>query len=189
MNKLFQTVFFQARFRYVDVFIGGLRNFCLSLMGMKIGSGTYLPRINVTWPHKVTIGKFCKIENDVYFKHDGIWSENPSIEIGDNVFVGSYCEFNIRKGIKVGNNSLIASGCRFIDHDHGIALNELIRNQEGPESEILIGKNVWIGCNVVVLKGVLIDDGAIVAAGAVVTKNISINEIWGGVPARKIGNR
>ena len=84
---------------------------------------------------------------------------------------------------------MIASGCKFIDHDHGVNLIQLMRLQPGPEKSIDIGSNVWIGFNVIVLKGVTIHDGAIVAAGSVVTKDIGINEIWAGVPAKKIGER
>lgn len=32
-------------------------------------------------------------------------------------------------------------------------------------------------------------NGAVIAAGSVVNKNIAPNEIWGGVPAKKIGER
>jgi acetyltransferase-like isoleucine patch superfamily enzyme len=80
---------------------------------------------------------------------------------------------------------LIASDCRFIDHDHGLNKNELIKIQKGTEQEIIIGSNVWIGCNVTVLKGVHIGSGAVVAAGTVVTRSILPYEIWGGVPAKK----
>ena len=41
----------------------------------------------------------------------------------------------------------------------------------------------------IVLQGVKIGDGAVVAAGAVVTKDIPANEVWGGVPAKKIKDR
>jgi acetyltransferase-like isoleucine patch superfamily enzyme len=41
----------------------------------------------------------------------------------------------------------------------------------------------------VILKGVNIGRGAIVAAGSVVTKSIAPYEIWGGMPAKKIGTR
>jgi acetyltransferase-like isoleucine patch superfamily enzyme len=156
---------------------------------MHIGKETYLPKVFVTWPHKVSIGKNCHLEHHIYFKHDGIWSDGYSINIGDNVFIGSNCEFNIRKGITIGEDTLIASGCRFIDHDHGINRSDLMKIQNGVEKEIIIGSDVWIGCNVIVLKGVKIDDGAVVAAGAVVTKSIPPFEIWGGVPAKKIGER
>jgi len=64
-----------------------------------------------------------------------------------------------------------------------------MRSQAGPESEITIGSDVWLGCHVVVLKGVCIGDGAVVGAGAVVTKSVPEGEIWAGVPAVKIGTR
>lgn len=52
-----------------------------------------------------------------------------------------------------------------------------------------IGNDVWIGANVVILDGVTIGDGVIVAAGAVVKGDLEPYYIYGGVPARKIGER
>jgi acetyltransferase-like isoleucine patch superfamily enzyme len=161
----------------------------LKMRGMLIGEGTTMISPRISWPHKVRLGKRCLIEHGVIFKHDGIWSPDTSIRIGDDVFIGAGCEFNIRKGITIGDSSLIASGCRFVDHDHGIHSGLLMRTQAGPESEIAIGSDVWLGCHVVVLKGVCIGDGAVVGAGAVVTKSIPKGEIWAGVPAVKIGTR
>jgi acetyltransferase-like isoleucine patch superfamily enzyme len=65
----------------------------------------------------------------------------------------------------------------------------LMRLQRSIEKPIIIGNDVWIGANAVILKGVEIGDGAVVAAGAVVNKPIAAYEIWGGVPAKKIGQR
>lgn len=143
----------------------------------------------MTWPHKVKIGNECVIEHDVFFKHDGIYSPMKSIIIGNNTFIGNGCEFNITEKIEIGNDCLIASGCKFIDHDHGKDLKYLMRVQKCQESPIFIGDNVWIGVNVIVLKGVKISNGAIVAANAVVNSFIPENEIWAGVPAKKIGER
>ena len=42
---------------------------------MRVGSGTYLPRMAVTWPHQVEIGARCLLEADISFKFDGIWRE------------------------------------------------------------------------------------------------------------------
>lgn len=189
MSRLIQHSMFVFRSRYFNRFISWARKQWYMMAGMQVGKITVLPKLEVTWPHQVAIGDRCRLENGLYFKFDGIWKPGPAIRIKNNVFIGSGCEFNIRAGIVVGNDSLIASGCRFIDHDHGIALNELIGKQHGPEKEIIIGSDVWLGCNVVVLKGVHIGDGAVVAAGAVVTKSIPANEIWGGVPAKKLGSR
>jgi acetyltransferase-like isoleucine patch superfamily enzyme len=119
---------------------------------MKIGKGTCLPKIFVTWPHKISIGKNCRLEHHIYFHHDGIWSAGYSIEIGDNVFIGSGCEFNIICGVKIGKYSNIASGCKFIYHDHGYGMGKLIGSQPPVKKEIILEDDVWLGCNVVVLK-------------------------------------
>ena len=84
---------------------------------------------------------------------------------------------------------MIASGVRFIDHNHGIGAGSLIREQRGAEAAIEIGRDCWIGVNAVILKGVKINDGAIIGAGSVVTKSVPSLEIWAGVPAKRIGSR
>jgi UDP-3-O-[3-hydroxymyristoyl] glucosamine N-acyltransferase len=189
MGKFSQKGIFVLQLRVIDKLLFRLRNFRYQLLGMRLGNNTYLPKIYTTWPHQVSIGSNCLLERGTFFKFDGIWKPGPSIILGNNNFLGSHCEFNIKKRITVGNDCLIASGCKFIDHDHGISLNELMRKQHGPESEIIIGNNVWLGVNAVILKGITIGDGAIIAAGAVVTKSILPDEIWAGIPAKKIGHR
>jgi acetyltransferase-like isoleucine patch superfamily enzyme len=189
LKRIIHKFFFLFRFRIFYKFICISRKVIYKIQGMKIGSNTSLPKIHVTWPHQVSIGKKCIIENGVYFKYDGIWSDGPSIIIEDEVFIGSNCEFNSNCGIKIGKFSNIASGCRFIDHDHGIKSGERIGAQPTVMGKIILGRDVWLGVNVVVLKGVTIGDGAVVAAGAVVTKSIPAFEIWAGVPGKKIGER
>jgi acetyltransferase-like isoleucine patch superfamily enzyme len=165
------------------------RTLCFRLMGMRIGSGTLLPRINCPWPHQVRLGAKCRLEHDVYFHFDGQYSPGPSILIGDRTFLGAGCEFNVVKRVTLGESCLIAAGVRFVDHDHLIEGSGQLPPGSGRTEPIYIADNVWIGANAVVLRGVSIGQGAVVAAGAVVTKNIPPNEIWGGVPARKIGER
>jgi acetyltransferase-like isoleucine patch superfamily enzyme len=161
------------------------------MLGMQIGRGTLLPRVHVTWPHQVSLGADCRLEHDIFFKYDGIWAPGPSIVIGDRVFIGFGCEFNVRQRVEIGADCLIASGCKFIDHDHGTSALDVPMNQQtsGAEAAIILEEDVWLGGNVVVLKGVRIARGAIVAAAAVVTKDVGAFEIWGGIPARKIGLR
>jgi len=190
INYFLQQSLFVIRYRYLKKWINFLGTLWLRFGGMKIGKGSSLPiDIKVTWPHQVKLGNNCKLEHDIYFHYDGIYSKVPSICIGDNVFIGNNTEFNITDKITIGNNCLIAAGCRFIDHDHGIDKGNLIRVQKAPKQEIILGEDAWIGCNVVVLKRVKIGTGAVVAAGSIVNKNIPDYEIWGGVPAKKIGER
>lgn len=55
-------------------------------------------------------------------------------------------------------------------------------------SRILVADNVTIGAGAIVMAGVKIGSGAIVSAGAVVLKDTEIgpNEVWGGVPAKRL---
>ena len=186
--QVVHKIFFRLRLQFGIRPI--LRKFWWHLQGAHFGSGTGVPRLTITWPHQVSIGERCILEDDIFFKYDGYWQPGPSIQIGSGVFIGRGCEFNIRRRIEIGRDCLIASGCKFIDHDHEMAVGDLPMNKQPcPDGEIILGDDVWLGVNVVVLKGVTIGRGAVVGAGAVVTKSIPSYEIWAGIPARRIGER
>lgn len=159
------------------------------LRGLTIGQGTSLSSLKVTWPHQVQIGDDCTLEPDIYFKYDGSWHPGPSIRIGNNTFIGRGCEFNISADLEIGPNGLIASGCTFVDHNHGFALDRPMCQQPSSMAPIVLEEDVWLGVNVTVLPGVRIGQGTIVGANAVVTTSIPPFEIWGGIPARKIRSR
>ena len=189
MSKFFQKAYFAFKNRFFSEIRNFLRIGFYRLLGVKIGSGCRLAKLKMTWPNQIQIGNNCKIEHGVYFKYASYWKPGKSIVLGDKVFIGAHCEFNINTGIQIGEWCNIASGCKFIDHDHGIAKDNWIGPQESVKAPIVLQDDVWLGVNAVVLKGVQIGQGAVVAAGAVVTKSIPDYEIWGGVPARKLGAR
>jgi len=191
MNPIVAKAIFRLRANLRSSLVDFPRTLYWKALGLRAAHGTRLPRIHVTWPHQVSFGSRCLLEHDSYFKFDGIWQPGPKLVFGDEVFIGTGCEFNIRQGITVGSHSLIASGCRFFDHDHGFSTRAfpISKQTDGAEARIIIEEDVWIGANVVVLKGVTIHRGAIIAAGSVVTKSIGSFEIWGGVPARKLRDR
>lgn len=184
-----QKVSFFIRCKSIPILYSNCRKFFFRLAGMKIGSNTLIPKLHITWPHRVLLGNNCQLEENIYFKHDGVWGKGFSIVIDDNVFIGSNCEFNITERIEIGKDSKIASGCRFIDHNHSTERIPKKERQIDSSQKIKLHEDVWLGVNVVVLMGVEIGKSAIVAAGAVVTKSIPENEIWAGVPAKKIGER
>ena len=95
------------------------------------------------------------------------------------------------KEFGVGAHCLIASGCRFIDHDHCYSdrATPIASQSSGTEAKIVLEEDVWIGANVIVLNGVTIHRGAIIAAGSVLTKSVGLFEIWGGAPAKKLKDR
>jgi len=189
MRRTFDTIAFRLR-QYAWIGVSWMRTRYWKLLGMRVGSGTRLPRIHVTWPHQVSLGARCILEHDIHFKYDGARRPGHAIVVGDEVFLGTGCEFNCHLGIAIGNQCMIAAGCRFVDTDHGFSDRTLpMIQQPTTKGAIKIADDVWLGANVLVLKGVTIGRGAIVGAGAVVTKSIPEYEIWAGVPARKLGVR
>ena len=183
-----QKIFFRLRFRLALRPL--LRKLWWQMLGAHFGAGTGVPRLDMTWPHQVSVGRECVLEDDVFFKYAHSWQPGRAIVIQDNVFIGRGCEFNIRKRIEVGRDCLIASGCKFIDHDHDTRRGAgPMHGLAGAEAAIVVEADVWLGVNVVVLKGVTLGEGAVVGAGAVVTKSIPAYEIWAGIPARRIGQR
>ncbi len=81
---------------------------------------------------------------------------------------------------ELGDNCIVGHGAVLFCH--------AIEGRSFALSRIRVGNNVTIGAMAVVMPGVHIDDGAIVSAGAVVLKDTRIgrDEIWGGVPARRL---
>jgi acetyltransferase-like isoleucine patch superfamily enzyme len=189
ISAAYQKVSFLLRHNWHGGFRSAWRKLSFRALGMHIGRKTHLGRITVPWPHQVKIGSQCLFEDNTALKFDGPWQPGPCILIGDNCFIGRDVEFNIRQKIVIGNNALIASGSRFIDHDHGIAKDSLMRVQPSVDSSIEIGDDCWIGVNAVILKGVKVGNGSVLAAGAVLTKTVPPYEIWAGIPARKIASR
>jgi acetyltransferase-like isoleucine patch superfamily enzyme len=189
--RVWQKLAFRLRFTVPLLRPALLWNtFRLRLLGAAVGAGTLIPPdTQANWPHQLRFGTACHLEDGIAFKFADSWKPGPSIVFGDRVYLGRHAEFNITDRLEVGDDALIAAGCRFVDHDHGIALGVPMNQQDGPKAAIRVGRDVWIGANAVILKGVTIGDGAIVGAGAVVTKSVPANEIWAGVPARKIGER
>lgn len=158
-------------------------------LGARIGKNVKLGRVEIPLPERVFIGNRCEIEHQVRLRVGGKWQQG-SISIGKRTFIGYGTQINIGSTFILGNDCLIAPNCLFSDAHHCFDdLDTLIREQECIYVPIQIRDNVWLGSGVTVLQGVTIHSGAIIAAGAVVTKDVPENEIWGGIPAKKISTR
>ena len=189
MRSVLQKMLFGIRRHYLPLAASAVRAFYWRALGMAVGPSVRLGKLVVTWPHKISLGARCSLEDGIYFNAAGGYSAGQTILIGMGTFIGNHCEFNAIESIRVGENCLIASGSRFIDHNHGTDLSTPMKLQREVSAPILLGSDVWIGANCVVLKGVVIGEGAIVAAGSVVTKSVDPYTIVGGAPARFIRNR
>lgn len=114
-----------------------------------------------------------------------------SLRVGRDTAIQPRCHFTAAVApIRIGNGVQIAPQCAFYSYDHGIAPDELIRNQslrsKGP---IIIEDDAWLGFGVIVLSGVHIGKGAVIGAGAVVTRDVPEGAVAAGSPAHVVKMR
>ena len=90
--------------------------------------------------------------------------------------------------ISIGDRTTIGQHSVLVAANHTVKLGLDYFNTPYDESRtgITIGTNVWVAAQCVVLPGVSIGDNSLIAAGSVVTRSVPANEVWAGVPARRV---
>jgi acetyltransferase-like isoleucine patch superfamily enzyme len=101
------------------------------------------------------------------------------MKIGKNVgFAQIEPDYLLPEAIEIGDDSAFGWQTKFLTHEF---------TQDSQRfGKIKIGKNVLIGAFSTIRGGVKIGDNSIVAMCSFVNKDIPPNELWGGVPAKRI---
>lgn len=111
--------------------------------------------------------------------------------IGKNVFWQSRYFPHNPKNIYLGDNVVVTSGVKFINHDiiH-LMLNRMKLGFDFFEEikDIKVGNNVFLGANSLLLPNVCLGDNVIIGAGSIVTKDIPANSIAAGNPCKVVGD-
>lgn len=110
------------------------------------------------------------------------------------IFIGRYCSIGRRVTIGAGthNMSFVSTSPAF----PGKASSRPYTAEESSKIKshkkrlpIIIENDVWIGDGAVIMPGVRLRTGSVIGANAVVTRDVEPYSIYGGVPAKKIGER
>ncbi len=128
-----------------------------------------------------SVDKTANIEKHAHF--------NPHVTVGKRSSLGVACE--IDGPVTVGENVLMGPEAVILtrNHRHDDITRPMIDQGYESYKPVVIEDDVWIGRRVTILPGVTVAKGCILAAGAVVTKSTEPYCIYGGVPAKKIGQR
>ncbi|HCX33728.1 MAG TPA: transferase [Rhodocyclaceae bacterium] len=107
--------------------------------------------------------------------------------------------FYLALGTRLGENTysqgilhdppFVTIGAHSVVGQYAILIPHVIEGSKLAHYPIRIGDHVTVGAHASVLSDVEIGNGAIIATGAVVPKGTRIGpgEVWGGVPARRLG--
>ena len=114
-----------------------------------------------------------------------------NISFGDNVSIHPMCY--IKPGsckIAIENEVSIAYGTTLIAESHQYGDDQIAIKYQAMEFGIIsIEDNVWIEAKCTVLKDCRFKSGCVICANSVVTKNIEVNTVAAGCPARPVKRR
>jgi len=112
-----------------------------------------------------------------------------TIQIGEGSIVTAFAIINGGEDIIVGEKCILGPRCSINANEHVFRRDTPIRESGFIHAPVVIEDDCWLATNVSINKGVYLRKGTIVASGAVVTRSTEEYSIYGGIPAKKIGER
>jgi len=148
-----------------------------------------LRRIFKNYQKRKYIKKFKSYGENVFVDLKNSTFSFETIDIGNNVFIGSGAYF--AADLAIGNNVMFGPRVTILGGDHIFGIvGKSVRflKPKGNENSlsVLIEDEVWCGANVTILKGVKLGMGCVIGAGSVVTKEIPPYTVAVGNPCKPI---
>lgn len=141
-------------------------------------------------PERISVGNHVRIDDFCVLS-----AGDEGIEIGDYVHIAVYCSLIGMGKIKLNDFCNLSSRVSIYSSNDDYT-GKYLTNPTVPveftgvdHDKVIAGKHVIIGSGSVVLPGVCLNDGVAVGALSLVTRDCQAFGVYGGVPARRIGER
>jgi len=177
---------------------------------LKIGKGFKCdswPELNITQNGRVIIGDEVYLRRNVELRAHGdailelkggnridrgvrlLASNQAEVIISEGARIGLYSVLNGGDSIHVGKKVLLSGFVYLQTSMHNHDKGKSVQDQGYSHQAVVLEDDVWCGAHVVVLPGVTLAKGCVVGSNAVVTKSYDVNQVIGGVPAKKLKDR
>jgi len=178
----------------------------------RVGRGTVFGRnITLRHPHKISVGDYTFIDDNVVLDAKG--EANEGISIGENVYLGRNTILSCKEGsiflddyccisancqliseteIRLGRYSFMAGDCYLVaggNHPVTDVSTPIMFQHPVSKGGIKIGEDVWLGAGVIVLDGVTIGKGSVIGAASVVAASLPDYTLAVGSRVLKIRDR
>lgn len=110
-----------------------------------------------------------------------------NIQVGRGSIIGDNVILDGRNHITIGENVNISTGVNIYTEQHD--MDDPYFRSLNSGGEVVIEKRAWISSHSTILPKVHVGEGAVLAAGAIATKKLDSYTVYGGIPAKKIGER
>lgn len=132
------------------------------------------------------------LSDRVYVCRTTTWTvlDGATLSLGNGAFIGPGVMISAHRGIRVGNDSLVAEYVSIYDNEHVWSdIHKPIREQGYATNVCNIGNGCWVGAGARILMGGSLGDDCILGAGAVLKKPLPSGVVAAGVPASIIKHR
>lgn len=110
-----------------------------------------------------------------------------NISIGKGTIIGDGCSLDGRNGLVLGENVNLSTDVYIYTEQHDI--NDSYFESGNSGGSVSVGNRAWLSSRTTVLPKVQVGEGAVLASGALASKNLDAFGVYGGIPAKKIGER
>jgi maltose O-acetyltransferase len=160
-------------------------------LGEIMSAGPFLLRVRMLYWRCVYGSLRRRYQVDPSFRFNGagiaLFGEG-TIELGAGSYISEFSAIQASSGhaVRIGRRCRIAHNVRIYTQTAEADSDFRLGDGTPILGDVVIGDGVWIGVNVYIGPGITIGANAVVGANSVVTVDVPANEVWGGVPARRL---